>query len=52
MIYEPDDIDDISITSLDDNDGELLSDFLSELFKDDEEKSDKHSLNELIKNIH
>lgn len=34
--------------------GELLSDFLSELFKDeDEEKeSDKHPLNELIKDIH
>ena len=52
MIYEPNDIDDISITSLENDNGELLSDFLSELFKDDEEESDKRPLNELIKNIH
>ena len=34
--------------------GELLSDFLSELFKDEGEEmeSDKHPLNELIKDIH
>lgn len=38
----------------DDNNGELLSDFLSELFKDEdeEEESNKHPLNELIKDIH
>lgn len=34
--------------------GELLSDFLSELFKNgyEEKESDKHPLNELIKDIH
>lgn len=41
---------------LDKEEGELLSDFLSELFKDEDidedEESDKHPLNELIKDIH
>ena len=40
---------------LDDDNGELLSDLLSELFNDEdeeEEESDKHPLNELIKYIH
>lgn len=37
-----------------DNEEESLPDFLSELFNDEneEEESDKHPLNELIKDIH